>query len=111
MNVLQEIPGVQKVNTGGFVSPSGASFIGNFTEEQVLTIQRIVLDEKIVNAAERAGATLQTNTEVNVSSFFLCFFLFWILLQSLYLLLTLYLPLPLPLPLPPSSFLAYCFQR
>lgn len=62
MGVLQQIV-LEKEgrwgNSGGFVSPSGLSFIGKLTTgERLLSVQRIILDEKIAYAAESAGATL-----------------------------------------------------
>lgn len=54
-------------NSGGFVSPSGLSFIGRLTTgERLLSVQRIILDEKIAYAAETAGATLVDGFTVKV---------------------------------------------
>jgi hypothetical protein len=56
-------------NSGGFVSPSGLSFIGKLTTgERLLSVQRIILDEKIAYAAESAGATLLDGFTVKVRS-------------------------------------------
>jgi geranylgeranyl reductase family protein len=55
---------------GGFVSPSGDSFIGKLTTgERLLSVQRIILDEKVAYAAENAGATLLDGFEVKTVSF------------------------------------------
>merc|ERR1711988_1285959 len=67
MGVLREILDEnigRWVRSGGFVSPSGKSFIGEFVEEQHINVQRILLDEKLAVAAQRAGATYLQETEV-----------------------------------------------
>jgi geranylgeranyl reductase family protein len=79
MGVLQEIENENKgfyAQSGGFVSPCGNSFIGNSAVElklgnggAVIAIKRIVMDEKIANAAKRAGAKLTENTTVNKCKF------------------------------------------
>ncbi len=51
------------------MSPSGLSFIGKLTTgEKLLSVQRIILDEKIAYAAENAGATLLDGFEVKVTA-------------------------------------------
>jgi hypothetical protein len=56
-------------NSGGFVSPAGLSFIGKLTTgERLLSVQRIILDEKLAYAAESAGATLLDGFTVKVRS-------------------------------------------
>ncbi len=51
------------------MSPSGLSFIGKLTTgERLLSVQRIILDEKIAYAAESAGATLLDGFTVKVRS-------------------------------------------
>jgi geranylgeranyl reductase family protein len=76
MAVLQEILAEGKGHwavVGGFVSPSGISFIGQTRGEAdeglVIAIKRIVLDEKIARAAAKAGADLVENYPVNRASF------------------------------------------
>jgi hypothetical protein len=65
---------VFKARVGGIVSPKGYSFIGNSAQELNLgeigvmaAVKRIDLDEKIVRAAQRAGAHLTENSQVTVS--------------------------------------------
>jgi geranylgeranyl reductase family protein len=74
MGVMQEIEAENKGNwakIGGFVGPSGESYIGDSTqastnsEPLVIAIKRIVLDEKMAKAAVRAGADLRENTRVS----------------------------------------------
>lgn len=76
MGVLQEILAEGKgrwAYHGGFVSPSGISYIGrNATatgEALVLAVKRMVLDEKIARAAVRAGADLVENYQVAGAEF------------------------------------------
>jgi len=79
MGVLQEIEDQKKGHysqSGGFVSPSGNSFIGNSAKELnlgnsgvVIAIKRIVMDEKIAKAAKNAGALLTENTTVDNATF------------------------------------------
>eukprot|EP01112_Ceratiomyxa_fruticulosa_P018214 TRINITY_DN5786_c0_g1_i6.p1 TRINITY_DN5786_c0_g1~~TRINITY_DN5786_c0_g1_i6.p1 ORF type:complete len:509 (-),score=117.32 TRINITY_DN5786_c0_g1_i6:114-1640(-) len=77
MGVLKEIVDEDKghfAQNGGFVSPAGNSFIGNSAKEMrrvakynqgaVIAIKRIVLDEKIANAAKRMGADLREEHNV-----------------------------------------------
>jgi geranylgeranyl reductase family protein len=71
MGVLQAILAEKKghwAEVGGLVSPAGLSFIGNSAGHTngslVIAIKRIVLDEKIARAAEKAGATLMENYPV-----------------------------------------------
>ncbi|KAL6075924.1 monooxygenase [Balamuthia mandrillaris] len=53
-------------SSGGFVSPGGKSFIGKLTTgERLLSVQRIILDERLAFAAEGAGATLLDGVEVS----------------------------------------------
>eukprot|EP01132_Coremiostelium_polycephalum_P001524 gene1524-1918_t len=64
---------------GGFVSPSGNSFIGNSAKElkrdakynrgAVIAVKRIHLDEKVAKAAKRMGADLLENTTVENYTF------------------------------------------
>lgn len=68
MGVLQEVLAEGKgrwAYDGGFVSPSGISYLGRSAtatgEALVIAIKRIVLDEKVARAAERAGARLVEN--------------------------------------------------
>jgi flavin-dependent dehydrogenase len=65
MGVLQEIEaqGLGKwAEIGGLYSPKGISFVGSSVDRTkpslVIAVRRIVLDEKMVRAAERAGAQL-----------------------------------------------------
>jgi flavin-dependent dehydrogenase len=76
MGVLQEILAEGKGQwacMGGFVSPSGISYIGQSQTETgealVIAIKRIVLDEKIARAAARVGANLVENYPVAGSNF------------------------------------------
>ena len=76
MGVLQEILAEGKgvwAYQGGFVSPSGISYIGRSAtavgEALVIAIKRIVLDEKIARAAVRAGAGLVENYSVGGAEF------------------------------------------
>ena len=71
MGVLQEIIAEDRGHwsrEGGFVSPSGISFIGNSAQHTgtplVMAIKRIVLDEKIARAAAAAGANLVEKSSV-----------------------------------------------
>lgn len=48
------------------MSPSGDSFVGDFTSSRMLHIKRSTLDERIAVAAARQGATFRDNTEVEV---------------------------------------------
>jgi len=79
MGVLQEIMAEKKgffSQKGGFVSPNGNMVIGNSAQELglgtggiVCAIKRIVMDEKIAKAAQKAGANLQENTTVESAVF------------------------------------------
>jgi len=79
MGVLQEIMAEKKghyAQAGGFVSPGGYSYIGNSAVELNLdnggtacAIKRIVMDEKIAKAAQKAGALLTENTNVEKCTF------------------------------------------
>jgi len=76
MGVLQEILAEGKGHwaiAGGFVSPSGISFIGQTRTEAneglVIAVKRIVLDEKIARAAAKAGADLVENYPVAGATF------------------------------------------
>lgn len=79
MGVLQEIEQEKKgfyAQAGGFVSPSGNSFIGDSAKElklgnggAMISIKRIVMDEKMANAAKKAGANLIENTTVTNATF------------------------------------------
>jgi geranylgeranyl reductase family protein len=71
MGVLQAILGEKKghwAEVGGLVSPRGISFIANSAPHTngslVIAIKRIVLDEKIARAAQKAGAHLVENYQV-----------------------------------------------
>lgn len=56
---------VKWTTTRGIVSPAGISFIGEMKEKDTLiSVQRIVLDKKIMEAATRAGASLRENLTV-----------------------------------------------
>eukprot|EP01104_Vermistella_antarctica_P010761 TRINITY_DN2899_c0_g1_i2.p1 TRINITY_DN2899_c0_g1~~TRINITY_DN2899_c0_g1_i2.p1 ORF type:complete len:509 (+),score=70.27 TRINITY_DN2899_c0_g1_i2:390-1916(+) len=66
MGVLQDILSSGQgrwVRNGGVVTPTGKSFIGEFTEAHVLTVQRVVLDQQIAAAAVSAGALLVEEME------------------------------------------------
>ncbi|MFN4261100.1 MAG: geranylgeranyl reductase family protein [Gemmataceae bacterium] len=76
MGVLQEVLAENKgrwAAIGGFVSPSGISFIGNSARKEhgalVIAIKRIILDEKVARAAQRAGAELIEETPVQGAAF------------------------------------------
>lgn len=61
MGVLQEILAEHKgrwLQRGGFVSPSGHSFVSDFTSDRELCVQRVILDAHMARAAERAGAQI-----------------------------------------------------
>lgn len=71
MGVLQEIEREGKGNwseLGGLVAPSGAGFIGNSVDYSgkrlVIAIKRMILDEKVVRAAQKAGARLVEHTTI-----------------------------------------------
>lgn len=65
MGVLQSLldDDVVKWTTNrGIVSPSGYSFIGELKDKETLiSVQRIVLDKKLMEAATKAGASLKEN--------------------------------------------------
>jgi geranylgeranyl reductase family protein len=76
MGVLQEIVAENKgrwAEVGGLVSPGGVRFIGNSTTHTngslVIAVKRIILDEKIARAAQRAGAHLVENYTVAGAEF------------------------------------------
>jgi geranylgeranyl reductase family protein len=76
MGVLQEILAEKKghwAEVGGLVSPGGIRFIANSAPHTggslVIAIKRIVLDEKIARAAERADANLVENYAVAGAEF------------------------------------------
>lgn len=79
MGVLQEIVAEKKghfAQAGGFVSPGGYSYIGNSAVElnldnggTAIAIKRIVMDEKIAKASQKAGALLTENTNVENATF------------------------------------------
>jgi hypothetical protein len=49
------------------VSPGGCSFIGEIKEKEgMLSVQRIILDERMVGVAQKAGAVFRDNTFVKV---------------------------------------------
>jgi geranylgeranyl reductase family protein len=63
-------------NSGGFVSTTGVSFVGNSAEHtqemgkgRVIAIKRIHMDEKIARGAKRAGAHLTEDREVVDAAF------------------------------------------
>lgn len=69
MGVLQEIEREGKGNwseVGGLVAPSGAGFIGNSVDYSgkrlVIAVKRMILDEKMFRAAQKAGATMVEHT-------------------------------------------------
>lgn len=65
MQTLLDEDVVKWTTTRGIVSPAGISFIGEMKErETLLTVQRIVLDKKIMEAATKAGAALRENLTV-----------------------------------------------
>lgn len=65
MQTLLDEDVVKWTTTRGIVSPAGISFIGEMKEKETLiTVQRIVLDKKIMEAATKAGATLRENLTV-----------------------------------------------
>jgi len=73
MGVLDEIVGEKQGNwarVGGLVTPTGKKYIGDSTkashnsEPLIIAIKRIVMDEKIARAAQKAGAELIENTQV-----------------------------------------------
>jgi len=79
MGVLQEVEAKKEgyyAQNGGFVSPNGNSFIGNSAKElnlgsggPVISIKRIVMDEKIARAARESGALLTEDTTVDNVTF------------------------------------------
>jgi geranylgeranyl reductase family protein len=79
MGAFQELVAEKKLRmarVGGIVSPKGYSFIGNSAQELNLgeigvmaAVKRIDLDEKIVRAAQRAGAHLTENSQVTETIF------------------------------------------
>jgi flavin-dependent dehydrogenase len=76
MGVLQAILAEKKghwAEVGGLVSPRGVSFIANSAPHTngslVIAVKRIVLDEKIARAAQRAGAHLVENYKVDSVAF------------------------------------------
>jgi len=76
MGVLQAILAEKKghwAEVGGLVSPRGISFIANSAPHTngslVIAIKRIVLDEKIARAAQKAGAHLVENYQVAGTEF------------------------------------------
>lgn len=69
MGVLQELEREGKGNwseIGGLVAPSGAGFIGNSVDfsgkRLVIAVKRMILDEKMARAAQKAGAELKEHT-------------------------------------------------
>lgn len=59
----------QAVNRG-VVSPAGHSFVGEIKEKDgLLSVQRVVLDEKVVEAAVREGVSFKDSTQVKVRAF------------------------------------------
>lgn len=72
MGVLAELVDegeVQWVNSGGLVSPSGLSFVSpdegsRLGAPRVAAIRRMICDERIAGAAQRAGADLHENASV-----------------------------------------------
>jgi geranylgeranyl reductase family protein len=76
MGVLQEILAEGKghwAEVGGLVSPRGFSFVGNSAKHTggslVIAIKRMVLDEKVARAAQKAGAHLVENFAVTQTEF------------------------------------------
>jgi menaquinone-9 beta-reductase len=76
MGVLQEILAENKghwAEVGGIVSPRGISYIANSAPHTngslVIAVKRIVLDEKIARAAQRAGAHLVENYQATSVTF------------------------------------------
>ena len=76
MGVLQELErrgAVQFVRSGGLVSPSGLSFVSpdegvRASAPRVAAIRRMICDEAIARAAQRAGAALIENASVTTVS-------------------------------------------
>jgi menaquinone-9 beta-reductase len=69
MGVLQEIEREGKGNwseVGGLVAPSGAGFIGNSVDYSgnrlVIAIKRMILDEKMMRAVQKAGVPVVEHT-------------------------------------------------
>jgi hypothetical protein len=55
------------------VSPGGDSFIGEFTSTRMISIRRDIMDQKVVYAAVREGATFRDNTLVEVQHTFVAY--------------------------------------
>lgn len=75
MGVIKELEAAGQAkfaDSGGFVSPSGLSYIGNSVHEVgqavACAIKRIHLDEKVARAAARAGADLREGFEVDATT-------------------------------------------
>jgi len=82
MGVMKELVDEEKcqfLHSGGFVSPCGNSFVGNdtpaphlegkYNRGSVMTVKRMVLDEKVVHAAQRMGAELVEKMNVVGATF------------------------------------------
>jgi len=54
---------------GGIVSPNGNSFVGEFSSSRVITVNRSLLDQMIVDTAVKEGATFKQNTLVTAVQF------------------------------------------
>ncbi|KAL4514155.1 hypothetical protein Ndes2526B_g09305 [Nannochloris sp. 'desiccata'] len=75
MGVMKELVADNQANyadSGGLISPSGLSYIGNSVHQigkaAACAVKRIHLDEKVAHAARRAGADLKENFEVDSDS-------------------------------------------
>jgi menaquinone-9 beta-reductase len=72
MGVMKELVAANQAkyaDSGGFISPSGLSYIGNSVHQlgsaAACAVKRINLDEKVARCAARAGADLKENFEVD----------------------------------------------
>ena len=75
MGVIEELENAGQAHfadSGGFVSPSGLSYIGNSVhhvgKSVACAIKRVHLDDKVAKAAVRAGASLKEGYEVNADA-------------------------------------------
>ena len=71
MGVIEELKAADEVrfaDNGGFVSPSGLSYIGDSQHKlgtaAACAVRRIDLDVRVARAAQRAGADLKEGFEV-----------------------------------------------
>jgi flavin-dependent dehydrogenase len=77
MGVMKELVADNQANyadSGGLISPSGLSYIGNSVHQlgsaAACAVKRIHLDEKVARCAARAGADLKENFEVDGDTVF-----------------------------------------